>query len=123
MNIGVVRRVPADEVDGVEGWDRLTNEPELRGIEAIRNESEGPWQWSVTVWAMEFVREDPLEQELRAAIAGALARVPGVTRVAEEDREVWVVDGVPSGEALVEAAAGAVDALVDRVRIYVNNLS
>jgi hypothetical protein len=36
--------------------------------------------------------------------------------VAEEDREVWVVAGDPGGEALVQAAAAAVDRLQDDIR-------
>ena len=116
MDIGEVRRVPAGEVDGVEGWDRLTDDPEIRGVEAVRNQSEGSWQWSVTVWAMEFVRQVPLEATLQAAIEAGLREVPGVTRVAHDDREVWVVDGSPSGEELAQAAAVAVDGLETDIR-------
>jgi hypothetical protein len=40
--------------------------------------------------------------------------------IAEEDREVWVVQGSASGEELVRAAARAVDGLADRLRVHVN---
>ena len=42
--------------------------------------------WNVVIWVAEFLREDPLETELRGRIASALGAVDGV---AEEDREVW----------------------------------
>ena len=42
--------------------------------------------------------------------------MPGVTAVAEEDREVWIVAGNPHGAELVSAAAGVVDALAAKVR-------
>ena len=113
-----LRRVPDDEVDGAEGWERLTDEPEVRGVEALRGYSR-EWPWMVSLWAMEFVREDPLESELREEVARALRAVPGVTDVAEEDREVWVVAGQPSGEGLVGAASTVVDQLAHRIRAYV----
>ena len=118
MDIGEVRRVPADELDGVEGWDRLSDDPEIRGVEAIRAESNGPWQWSVTVWAMEIVRQDPLEATLQTAIEDQLRNVQGVTSVAHDDREVWIVDGSPSGEELARAAAIAVDGLEADIRSH-----
>lgn len=95
-----------------EEWLRKTGEPDLRAVSAAKLR-EGPW-WSVSVWAMEFVRTDPLETELRRRIAEALETVPGVTGVEEEDREVWTVTGSPTGRALVEAVAQVVDDLADR---------
>jgi hypothetical protein len=50
--------------------------------------------WNVVIWVAEFLREDPLETELRGRIASALGAVDGV---AEEDREVWYVTGESSG--------------------------
>jgi hypothetical protein len=61
---------------------------------------------SVGVAVAEFVRDGPLETELREQMAAALEAVDGVGSVWEEDREVWIVTGTPSGEALVDAAAG-----------------
>lgn len=111
-------RLPDDETDGDEGWERATDEPDLRNVEAHKSEDGG---WQVTVWVAEFVREDPLERELREGIASALRAVPGVAAVAEEDREVWEVRGEPSGEALLLAAATVVDALADRARTYLDS--
>jgi hypothetical protein len=59
-----------------------------------------------------------LESELRASIASALQSVPGVTRVAEDDREVWIVAGSVPGDELVRAVAGSVDTFADRTREY-----
>lgn len=116
-----VRRVPDDEVDGEEGWDRLADD-DVRGVEAIKV-GDGEWPWQVIVAVAEFVRDDPLETELRERMASALRAVPGVTDVAEEDREVWIVDGEPSGEALVRAAARVVDDLASRARVFMDGLA
>ena len=118
---GEIRRLPDEEVDGEEGWERLTDEPEIRGVEATRHDDDD-WPWSVVVWVMEFVREEPLESEIRHAMIVTLWAVPDVTAVAEEDREVWIVAGSPSGEALVRAAATVVDAFVARARAHVASL-
>src|SRR5262245_22472011 len=109
MSSDDVRAIPSDELDGDEGWERLTDEPDVRGVEAIRVFAEAPWEWAVTVAAMEFVRDDPLESELRDGIDAALRTVEGVLDVDEEDREVWVVNGAPSGEELTQAVARTVD--------------
>lgn len=109
-----VRRVVADEVD--EAWERVTGEPYVRGVEAGRIDFAGGW--NVTVAVMEFVREDPLESELRRRITAALRSVGGVETAGEMDREVWFVTGTPSGDALVRAAAEAVDDLADQTRAY-----
>ena len=68
----------------------------------------------------EFLREDPLEGELRERMAAALVGVAGAGEVAEDDREVWLVTGSPSGEALIRAAAGVVDGLAHRARAYLD---
>jgi len=86
--------VPADDAD--EAWERLTDEPDIRGVEAARiDEIDG---WQVTVWVMEFVREDPLEDEYRQRMARTLRAVSGVTSAEEQDRETWFVTGTPSGQ-------------------------
>jgi hypothetical protein len=118
-----IYEVPAEEVDGVESWIRETNEPELLNIEAVRGEEVGDWQWQVTIWLMEYVREDPLESQLRVAIAAALRAVPGVIRAEEDDREVWVIDGEPSGEDLVRAIAPVLDEYADRARAFLRTLN
>jgi hypothetical protein len=67
---------------------------------------------------MEFVREGPLEGELRRRIAAALRSVEGVETAEEMDTEVWFVTGTPAGEALVRAVAEVVDDLADQTRAY-----
>ena len=109
-----VRQVVADGVD--EAWERVTGEPDVRGVGAGRIDFAGGW--NVTVAVMEFVREDPLESELRRRIADALRSVGGVETAEEMDREVWFVTGTPSGDALVRAAAEVVDDLAGQTRAY-----
>jgi hypothetical protein len=108
-----VRQVVAD---GDEAWERVTGEPQVRGVEAVRIDFAGGW--NVTVAVMEFVREDPLESELRRRIAAALLSAGGVEMAEELDREVWFVTGTPSGDALVRAAAEVVDDLAGQTRVY-----
>jgi hypothetical protein len=108
---GAVRR---DDLEGNEAWNRLSGEPELFGVETMKIED--PPGWQVSFWALEFVREQPLESALRAAIAMELRGVAGVTEVREEDREVYWVAGSTSGDDLTRAAARAVDSFADRLR-------
>ena len=112
-----IRRLTEDEVDGDEGWIRETDEPELRDLEASRYDED----WQVTVAVAEFLREEPLEGELRRGMASALNGVAGVVAVDEEDREVWRVEGSPSGQDLLRAAARAVDALADAARDHLDS--
>jgi hypothetical protein len=109
-----VRQVAVDGTD--EAWERMTGEPDVRGVDAVRIDFAGGW--NVTVAVMEFVREDPLESELRRRIVAALRSVGGVETAGEMDREVWFVTGTPSGEALVRAAAEVVDNLAGQTRAY-----
>lgn len=112
-----VVRVPDDVVDGLQEWDRRTDDDDLRGVSATQVETTGRWSWTVGVAAAEFLREDPLEGELRAAVAAAIRSVAGVVEVAEGDREVWILSGEPSGEALVRAVGDAVDRIAPRARL------
>jgi hypothetical protein len=117
----VPRRIPTDEIDDelAEGWLRWPeDDSDVRGVGADRWLDADNWPWRVSVAAMEFVREEALEGELRQAMGAALKGVPGVTAVAKVDREVWVVDGDPSGEALVKAAAEVIDRFTDRIRSH-----
>jgi hypothetical protein len=119
-----IRRIPSAELeeDCAESWERLTDDPDIRGVGAsMITLGEQPY-WSVGVAVAEFLREDPLEAELRQQMAAALQAVDGVDSVWEEDREVWGVTGSASGEALVRAAAGVVDHLAASARAYVGNL-
>lgn len=103
-----------------EAWERLTDDPDVRGIETVRADETGGWQ--VTVWAMEFVRDGPLETDMRRRIDTALRSVNGVATADEEDREVWFVTGTPSGKELTEAAARVVDELAGEIRAAMRGL-
>lgn len=106
-----------------EEWVRLTEEQDVRGVSATRLKDAEEWAWQLTVWAMEFVREQPLETELRDAVESAIAAVSGVREVESEDREVWVVDGEFSGDALVDAVAVTIDRFADRIRAHIATLT
>ena len=109
-----VRQVLIDGTD--EAWERITGDWDVCGVEAGRIDFAGGW--NVTVAVMEFVREDPLESDLRRRIAAALRSVDGVETAEELDREVWFVTGTPLGNALVRAASEVVDDLADQARAY-----
>lgn len=103
-----------DDSDCDEDWERLTDEPSVRGVGSSRWSDDGTWQ--VSIWAQEFFRGDPLGIKLRERVVSALESVEGVISVAEHDNESWDVYGTPSGEALTRAAANVVDDLADRLR-------
>jgi hypothetical protein len=112
-----VRQVPVDDDDEYSAaWERLTDDPDVHGIESARLDEAGGWQ--VTVSVMEFVREEPLKSELRRRIAAALQSVEGAETILAEDREVWFVAGTPAGDALMRAAAEVADEFADRTRSY-----
>ena len=115
--IGGVRR--AEYEDGPsEAWERdiEADDGDVRYVEAGRDDHSGGWQ--VTVSVMEFVREEPLEGELRRRIAAALLSVGGVETADEMDREVWYVSGTPSGQALVRAVGEILDDLAEQTLPY-----
>jgi hypothetical protein len=116
----VVKQVEPQDDELLEVWIRQTEDNDILGISAVR--SVGDWPWAVDINVAEFVRTDPLESELQASIRNALLSVPGVTRVAHEDREVWVVQGNPEGADLVRACAAVVDTLSDSTRKMINEL-
>jgi serine/threonine protein phosphatase PrpC len=104
----------------LEELGRSTDEPDIRDVGVARWDRPFPWQVYVNV--MEFVRVEPLETELRTAIRTALLRVDGVTDVVEEDREVWMIEGTPSGQDLLDAAASVVDSMSGQLRHFYNSL-
>ena len=119
-----IRQLPATDLgDGCEeSWERPTDEPDIRWVGAHQiTLGEQPY-WDVVVAVAEFLREDPLEGELRQQMAAALRAVDGVERVWEDNREVWGVSGTPSGEALVRAAAHIVDHLAARAKAHIDSL-
>jgi hypothetical protein len=96
-----------DEI--ADSWSREIADPRQRSVHGVEaTKSRG--YWSVGVWAMEHIRDVPLEAKLRAEIIAALRGVPGVEEAEEEDREVWFVTGNPGGAALVTAVAVVIDA-------------
>ena len=117
-----VRELADTELDeGLdEGWLRLTDEPDVRGVGAAKLTGGGDAAWSVSVWAMEFVRP-PLETELQLSVETALAAVPAVIRVSKENRETWRIDGQPAGRALARAAAQVVDVFAPRIRNHLHD--
>jgi hypothetical protein len=116
-----IRNVPVRDESVLEEWQRRTLEPAIRDVYATKVSSTG-WSWQVSFAILEFVRQDPLLGELLTAIADELAAVDGVVEVAHEDREVFIVRGLPGGEDLVRAAGRAVDGLSDRLRDDYNGL-
>jgi hypothetical protein len=116
-----VRQLPGDEIDEEldEEWIRETDEPEVRNVGANKSPEDG---WQVSIWAAEFVREEPLESRMRTTVTEHLRSVAGVTGVWEEDREEWHVEGSPNGDELVRAAAAAVESLAVEIREHVSRL-
>lgn len=111
MSIEVRRVEPPDDEELLEQWTR-TDPGELSSVEALLPDDH-PWQ--LILGMAEFVRVDPLETRMSEAVYDALLAVPGVTRVAREDTEVWLAWGTPDGGDLVRAAAAAIDPLVPEV--------
>jgi hypothetical protein len=115
-----IRQVPDDEVDGEEERVRVTDEDQIRGVDALRRDTDS-WPWTVFISVAEFVRHQPLEGDLDKGVTEALMAVAGVTDVIRDDREVWIVEGAPSGPDLVRAAALVVDSLAPRCRAYIDH--
>ena len=119
-DIQVEKIEPADD-ESLEEWGRVTEEPELLGVGAVRMDDD-EWPWQVQVSVMEFIRDEPLESELETAISRALAAVPGVVEAAHEDRETWIIKGKADGPSLVRAAAAVVDGFSARTRKALDDL-
>jgi hypothetical protein len=114
-----IRQVAVDDEDGepFEAWERTTTEGEMRSVWAQKT-SLPDWTWEITVAALEFVREEPLERRLRSALRAALQAVPGALAVAEEDRETLLMAGAPAGRQIIDALTGVVDGMADELRRY-----
>ena len=81
-------KLPADELDeGCEEiWERRTDDPDIRGVSARKiTLGEFPY-WSAGVAVAEFLREEPLEGELRQQMDAALRAVDGAETVWEDAR-------------------------------------
>jgi hypothetical protein len=113
-------RVVATDDGG--GFARDVDDPELLGVEVYPCGA-ASWTWEITVWVAQYLREDPLENELRRDVEAALTAVPDVAEVAHEDREVWLVRGGADGGELVRAVAAVVDALAPRAEEYLEQLA
>jgi hypothetical protein len=113
-DIEIERIEPADE-EVREEWGRVTEEPDVLGVGAVRMEN-ADWPWQVYVSVMEFVRDEPLQSDLEVAVSTALAAVPGVREAAHEDRETWIIKGEVDGPSLVRAASLVVDGFAPRTR-------
>lgn len=118
-NIEVKQIQPLDS-SILEEWVRVTDDKDILGVSASR--SDGEWSWTVAIHAAELIREEPLEAELQAAIEDALSSVPGVTAVAHEDREIWIIKGNPKGGDLVKSCSSALDNLSNVMRNAVSEL-
>ena len=108
-------------IEGQEAWVRISTEPQLRSVEAVKTEGGGGW--SIAIAVTELVRpHHAAYQELRQAIDDAIEGVPGVTEVEHEVDEVWWVNGSPSGQDLTRAVAHVLDEHADRLRDRCHNL-
>jgi hypothetical protein len=116
-----VRKITPEDSSVLEEWERVTSDQDVLGVSAARSRR-AKWNWQVTVSAAEFARKAPLEARLQEGILSALKKVKGVKSVAHEDREVWAVEGEPSGEDLVRACAAVVDELADDLRKHLKSL-
>ena len=85
--------------------------------------------WRVDVGVMEFLRMDPLGEQLEAdidtAITAGLEQVPGVREASRDPMpgsysDDWRVEGIPSGRDLVRAAADVLDRFAAKARVALN---
>ena len=123
MAVEVEHVVGDEDDDFTEEWSRVTPDGDWAANDVlgvgVGREADGSWQMFVNV--LEFVREDPLESEFRSAMLSVLRAVPGVTMAEEEDRETFLVEGTPTGDALVRAGAAAIDQFADRLHAHYDN--
>lgn len=114
---GQIRRVAVDDPDGepFEMWERVAGGNSYALSVWVRKTPEPDWPWRFTFAALEFVRSEPLESDLRGALWTALEQVPGVTDVVSEDREVVLVAGSPAGLALITAATQVIDRFANEI--------
>jgi hypothetical protein len=109
-----VVQVEPDYEGIAEEWERLTDEPDIRGVSAAKRDRIDGWVVDVYVQQV-YPEDDPLGAELRQLIQGALRSVDGVVDVHKRDSDSWRVTGAPSVEALTRAAARVVDDMFERL--------
>ncbi len=117
----IVEKIEPEDDEVMEEWIRVTDNEDIFGVSATRFEDEA-WPWNIFVSAAEFVRTEPLESQLHAAIDAALAMVAGVTEVVNEDREVWILKGNPTGEDLVRACSVVLDEMGEAIQKAVEEM-
>jgi hypothetical protein len=110
-NVEVRQIQPLDDTI-LEEWKRVTEDQDILGVNASRT-NDSTWPWTVYINAAEFIRTEPLQSELHQLITDALNSIPGVIMAVHSDREVWVVQGDVSGEALIRSCAEVLDRLYD----------
>ena len=117
-----IQQVEPEDDELSEYWERMPDtEGYLRGVAAMTgDELEG---WQVEIGAGEYFRTEPLGVEMEQRLNSALRAVPGVSHVERIRWETWEVNGTPSGEALVRAAASVIDELADRLRAGYEEMS
>ena len=106
--VEVVEGAGDDEL--LEHWVRACAdiEPSAQAVSAHR--WDGPeFAWSVSFDLGEFVTDPEDSHALHQTVVQALIKVPGVKEVGREDKEVWAVDGDPSGPDIIRAGAVAID--------------
>lgn len=100
-----VKKIAPEDDEIREEWVRITKDEDILGVSAAKL-SRPQWSWQISVYVAEFIRHEPLESKLKKVITDSLRTVKGVKRVAQEDREVWLVDGDSvRGDDLVRACA------------------
>lgn len=118
----VVKRVTPLDENILESWERITKERDISGV-GVSKLSETGYSWQVFVNVAEFIRKEPLQSKLFAAVSQALLKVPGVSSVVQEDREVWLVKGNPTGEELVRYCAQVLNDLYPQLKVEYQGLT
>lgn len=103
---------------GIEHLDDTWISEDGDDVFGVQVSKDGRRLLSLFVNVMEFVREEPLQSRLRAAIAAAVGAVPGVQQVEEEDRETWAVTG-GSGGAVIRAVAAVLEQHAEELTSHV----
>lgn len=113
-----IRRVePLDDPEAdIEEWTRVTEDPDVRGVDVSLLRHGGDWPWQIFVSAAEFVRDEPLESEFRRRINDAIRGTAGVSETIEEDREIWLAAGSPDGADLTRSVAEAIDSMAQQIQ-------
>ena len=114
-----VKRIEPIDNSILEEWTRVTDNEDVLGVSASKS-ADGDWQVFINV--AEFIREEPLESKLYQRITESLTGIDGVVEVIHEDREVWLVRGDVTGEALVRSSSTALNELHEELATAVDSL-